>query len=178
MTYCRSEEAFDIARRVAIPQGGNGTPQSSPLAPVQLFRGIVCDRSAEVAARHVAPDFSCPEAQALHLAGAELGAEANALEPRAGKVDTVLTRYLSPAPERAPPERGKGLARCLATLKAPVLGQGIEGRQPDGAFKPGGALLRQHPLTPPAATPAPRLQPSAACGPVEFISLREAGHRP
>ena len=152
VAYCRSEEAFDRVRRAAALRGADGTPQSSPLAPEQLFCEIVCDRSAAAAACQLAPEFSCPEAQALRLAGAELEAEVTTPEPRSGKVDSVLTRYLSPAPKGTPPERRAGLARCLATLKArQSLAKELKAASPTGPLSPGGFSC--------ASTPSPLQRP-------------------
>ena len=152
VAYCRSEEAFDRVRRAAAPRGADGTPQSSPLAPEQLFCEIVCDRSAAAAAHQLAPEFNCPEAQALRLAGAELEAEVSTPEPRNGKVESVLTRYLSPAPKCTPPERRAGLARCLATLKArQSLAKELKVASPTGPLSPGGFSC--------ASTPSPLQRP-------------------
>ena len=157
VAYCRSVEAFDQARRAAAPRGADGTPQSSPLAPEQLFCETVCDRSAAAAAHRFAPEFSCPEAQALRLAGAELEAEAGTPEPRSGKVDSVLTRYLSPAPTGTPPERRAGLARCLATLKArQSLAKELKAASPTGPLSPGGFSC--------ASTPSPLQRPPCRPG--------------
>ena len=89
--------------------------------------------------------------------GVELEAEAGTPEPRSGKVDSVLTRYLSPAPTGTPPERRAGLARCLATLKArQSLAKELKAASPTGPLSPGGFSC--------ASTPSPLQRPPCRPG--------------
>ena len=158
VAYCRSEEAFGRARERSaarwnpVPsEEGDDTPQSSPLAPEQLFCDTVCDRSAAAVTRHIAPDTAFPEMPALRSAAAEIVPDVSTPGPRGGTVNAVLTRYLTPPPPAAPAGCKPGLARCLATLKArQSAAKGVRTASPTGPFSPGAYSC--------ASTPSP--QPS------------------
>ena len=161
VAYCRSEEAFGRARERSVARWNsfpreerNDTPQSSPLAPEQLFCDTVCDRSAAAVARHIFPDAAFPEMPAL--CSAEIVPDVSTPGPRGGTVNAVLTRYLTPPPPAAPSGCKPGLKRCLATLKArQSAAKGVRTASPTGPLSPGAYSC--------ASTPSP--QPShPLCG--------------